>query len=357
MPDLDPRSPVGGSPAPDAPLRQGEFRCFRVLGLTVESDMEFQTPLLPATGAPDLRLQLTRGPRPPPWPVEERPSFESPIRIEDDLPLVALHRGPEGDLLRFTAVVDFYLDDEGIRAHLVDPEYAFMVEIHLLGVVLSYWLERQGIPVLHASAVSVAGRAVGFMGTNQGGKSSLAVALMLRSHPLISDDLLGLQASDAGILARPGFPSMRMWPDLARTVLGSEWERAPLAHPRLEKRRIPVGPEGFGRFEDRTRPLACLYLPTRHSPGDGATDIRIQDVPPGEAVFELLRGSFLTRLPGAAGLTAGRLELFTQLARTVPVRRLHYPTGFEFLPRVTETILAELDLRGDEGQGGETGEG
>ena len=346
MPDVGPTNPLHGPFAPSDPSRRGNARRYRVLGLTLETDMEFRTPLPPTIKAPDIHLHLTRGPRPPEWPVDEVPIFESPLRIEDDLPLVALHRGPQGDLLRFTEVADFFMADDVIRAHLVDPEYAFMVEIHLRGVVLSYWLERKGIPVLHASAVSVAGRTVGFIGTNRGGKSSLAVSLMARSFPLISDDLVGLQVSDAGVLARPGFPSMRMWPDLAREVLGEEWERMPLAHPRLEKRRVPVGPDGFGRFLDRAQPLACLYLPERVDPGEGESDVRIHDVSPGEAVFEFLRGSFITRLPQAAGFTTNRLQLFMALAQTVPVRRLVYPSGFQHLPRVSESILADVGAVG-----------
>ena len=38
-----------------------------------------------------------------------------------------------------------------------------------------------------------------------------------------------------------------------------------------------------------------------------------------------------------------RLEFFARMVQQVPVRRLVYPTGFEHLPRVRETILEDLD--------------
>lgn len=323
----------------------GVGRCqrYRVLGLTVETDLELKTPLLPSHDEPDLRLRLTQSSDLPDWPTWGPAVFESPIQIDEGLPLVTLHRGPEGDLLRFSEVADFFLSDGEIRVHLLDPDYGYMVEVHLLGVVLSYWLERQGIPVLHASAVSVADRTVGFIGTNRGGKSSLAVSLMERRYPLISDDLVGLQQSEAGVEARPGFPSMRMWPDLARHVLGEAWEKMPLAHPRYDKRRVLVGPHGFGHFLDRIQPLACLYLPERKEEEDGTLETCIESLSPGEALFELLRGSFLTRLPQAAGLTSQRLRLFSAVVGTVPVRRLIYSSGFQHLPEVSRRILEDLD--------------
>jgi hypothetical protein len=339
-----PESPPGMLPsASSAPTGEGRGRRYRVLGFTLETDLELQTPLLPSDDEPDLRLHLTQGSDLPDWPTLGPAVFESPILIEDGVPLVTLHRASEGDLLRFSEVADFFLSDAEIRVHLLDPEYTYMVEVHLLGVVLSYWLERQGIPILHASAVSVANGTVGFIGTNRGGKSSLAVSLMERRYPLVSDDLVGLQRTEAGVEARPGFPSMRMWPDLARHVLGEAWERMPLAHPRYDKRRIPVGPDGFGHFLDRVQPLACLYLPERKEAKDGTLETRIQSLSPREALFELLRGSFLTRLPQAAGLASRRLQLLSAVVETVPVRRLIYPSGFQHLPEVSRRILEDLD--------------
>ncbi len=321
-----------------------DLRRYRILGLTVETDVGFQTHLHSTTNSPDLQFRLTKGPSAPQWPVPNEPSFESPTQIDSGQPYLSLYQGTEGDLLRFSEVADFYLTDDEIRCHLLDPEYAFMVEVHLLGTVLSYWLERQGIPVLHASAVSVGDRAVAFLGTNKAGKSSLSVSLMQRGYPLLSDDLVGLQVTDSGIEARPGFPSMRMWPDLAQHVVGEHWAQLPLAHPRFDKRRTPVGPEGFGQFIDRVQPIACLYLPERVSDAGAASQIRIEAVSPGEAIFEFLRESFLPRLTQAAGFAPHRLNVFSMLTAKTPVRRLIYPAGFEHLPEVSAKILEDLGI-------------
>jgi len=230
--------------------------------------------------------------------------------------------------------------------------------------VLSFWLERQGIPALHASAVLIGGRAVAFLSSNQGGKSGLAATLMQSVHPLLTDDILPVEEQDGVFLGRPGYPTIRMWPDEAACFLGA-YEHLPLVHPELTKRRVPVGGDGFGSFCDTSQPLACIYLPDRRDasgasttpeisavghPGrhpsqpDGAvpnTDVEILPVSPRDAVIELIRHSFSAHQVEAAGLAPQRLNFFARLAQQVPMRRLIYPAGFEHLPRVREAILGD----------------
>lgn len=320
------------------------MRCHRILGINLETDFQFETPLLPSDQPPDLHFRLLdHEMEPPEWTVPESTVFESPLRIDSGLPFLTVHRVREGHLLRFSEVVDFLLSDQEIQARLLDPAYGYQVEPRLLSAVLCYWLERRGIPMLHAAAVAVSGRAVGFIGTNRGGKSSLAVSLMRKGFPLLTDDLVGLELAEAGVQARPGFPAMRMWPDLAQEVLGDEWDAMPLAHPRYDKRRVAVGAAGFGRFLDRVCPLKRLYLPERRDPNQHGLGVDVVPVHPSEAIFQLLRGSFLPQLTQAAGLAAARMQIFGALTRTVEVRRLVYPSGFEHLERVADRILEDLN--------------
>lgn len=343
----------GGGTA-SAPASDGRVRRYRLLGVTLETSFPFATPLPSSSDTPDLRFSLEVGGDPDSEGTPPTPDFESPIRIDGGAPLVSLYQGPDEDRLLFSEVADFRVGDRAIRCRLLDRDLAHMVEVHLLGVVVSYWLERQGIPVLHASAVAVEGKAVGFMATNKGGKSSLAISLMERGYPLLSDDLLGVQAGDPHWEARPGFPSMRMWPDLAERVMGADWASLPLAHPLYAKRRVPVGPAGFGQFVDRSQPLACLYLPERQEPGEAGgngSPVRVETVPAAHAVVELVRGSFLRRVPLAAGFAPNRLRLFSDLAGRVPVRRLVYPSGFHRLSEVTDRILQDIAGWGDASHG------
>jgi hypothetical protein len=237
------------------------------------------------------------------------------------------------EVLCFPGVADFYLLPGRIDCHLLAPEHEHLVEIRLLGPVFSYWLERRGLPTLHASAVDAGGRVVAFLSSHGGGKTGLAAAMMRAGCPLLTDDVLPLEERERIFLGRPGYPQMRMWPDEADWFLGGSEDLA-LVHPAFSKRRVPVGPDGFGAFQGSTLPLACLYIPERRT--DGPVEIR--DVPPREAFLELVRHSFSPHLVQAAGLQERRADLFARLVGQIPVRRLLYPSGFERLPEVVEGL-------------------
>ncbi|HXF61610.1 MAG TPA: hypothetical protein VNK95_08335 [Caldilineaceae bacterium] len=251
-----------------------------------------------------------------------------------------LYRGLEGDCLRVSGQVDFWLNGAAIGYTPWAGSAAVDIEGYLLGVVLAYWLELQGIPVVHASAALGPGGVVGFLSHSGHGKSGLAAALMAGGGALLTDDLLPLEERAGRFWGRPGFPTMRMWPDEATFFLGG-YEALPRVHPDLEKRRIRVGESGFGRFCAETQPLACLYVPQRRPPDDSDPTISIEPLSPVEAMIELVRHSFVARLAQAVGLQPRRLDFFSRLVRTTPVRRLRYPSGFEHLPRVREAILED----------------
>ena len=129
---------------------------------------------------------------------------------------------------------------------------------------------------------------------------------------------------------------MRMWPEQAAHFLG-HFEGLSKVHPHLEKRRVPVGPDGFGCFQAQTAPLARLYLPAREAPKICMTRLGL-----GEAVMALVEHSFMLGVPEALGLEAARFRLFAEVARQVPVSRLAYPDGMDHLPRVRAAVLADL---------------
>lgn len=309
------------------------MRTHRLFALNLASGFPFATRLAAAEGPADVTFSASSQP-----PVagdwkETQPVFRSPRRTEDGESISRLHRMDDCEVLRFPRVADFFLRSGEIACHLLAPDHQALVEIRLLGPVFSYWLERRGLPTLHASAVDVDGRAVAFLSSNGGGKTGLAAAMMRAGCPLLTDDVLPLEDREGVFFGRPGYPQMRMWPDEAAWFLGKAEDLA-LVHPAFAKRRVPVGPGGLGAFQGSTLPLASLFVPERRP--DGPVEIR--DVPPREAFLELVRHSFSPHLVQAAGLQAGRADLFARLVGRVPMRRLLYPSGFERLPEVAEEI-------------------
>jgi hypothetical protein len=119
-----------------------------------------------------------------------------------------------------------------------DPETPeSSLRIPLLGGVLFSLLYQRGLFVLHASAVNINGSVVAFLGLKGQGKSTMAATLYGRGHSLVSDDMLAVQIEgDAGAMAIPGFPNLKIWPEAAASALGDDPEDLPRLIEGYEKR-------------------------------------------------------------------------------------------------------------------------
>ncbi len=276
-----------------------------------------------------------------PPPAAEAPPevlWESPEHGPGGGPDTRLERRGAWWLLRFAGIGDFFVG-EGRVVAVPDPEAAAeIVELRLLGPVLAFVLELRGVVTLHASAVAAGGRGAAFLATHGGGKSSLAAALLQRGASLLTDDLLALEVGDGAVRARAGYPQMRLWPAAAEHFTGSA-DRWPRVHPSFGKRRVGVGPGGFGAFHAAPAPLAAILLPD-HRPG--AAEVALEPLAPSEAVMALVAGSYLPRLAPAAGLGERRLGALAELVETVPVLRLRYPRGYAQLDRAAARVEALL---------------
>jgi hypothetical protein len=318
------------------------WRKFSLFGLTLASDFTFANRLAPASGPPDLTFTCDQHAslfdQSPPGEL----IYSSTTRTEAGQSVFQIYRSETSDLLRFTDVADFHIKPEAIRCRLKNPDYLYLVEIHLLGNVLSYYLERSGILTLHASAVKMSGRAVAFLANNTGGKSSLAATFMQAGNPLLTDDILAIECTGNKIHARPGYPSMRMWPPAANHFVGQH-EDLEIVHPNLKKRRVPVGGDDFGEFCEHPLPLACIFIPARRDPARWGTKIEIETMRPTDAMMKLIGHSFTAQLMETLGWQKRRLAVLAEMVERIPVKRLVYPNGYEYMPRVREAILNELE--------------
>jgi hypothetical protein len=245
------------------------------------------------------------------------------------------------DVFQFAWGADFYISTNHIDCHLRDPARRSLVELHLVGLVLAFWLERQGFPALHASAVEVDSRISAFLSHGGNGKSTLAAGFLRAGVALFTDDILPIKDYAGNILGRPGLPMINLWPDQAAYFMDNE--EFEIVVPDVHKKRIPVEAFKNGAFCHESRPLACIYIPHKSEGPSHGADIEITPVPPAEAVIELVRYSFFpSMIFEKLGWQAPRLDLFARLVKQVPVRRLVYPAGFEHLSRVTEAVLQDL---------------
>jgi len=210
------------------------------------------------------------------------------------------------------------------------PEVAGdLLRLYLLGPVLALLLHQRGFLVLHASAVSLDGGVVAFLGHSGHGKSTTAATLHARGGAIVADDVVALDlGASGGPAALPGFPLLKLWPD-AVMALGESPENLPRLHASEEKR---------ARVADTVatapRPLRRVYVLTE------AESLRLEPLSGHAAVFELLQHSYVAPALERLG-SPSFLAQCARLAAAVPVRRLRRPRCLAGLGELAALIEAD----------------
>lgn len=239
--------------------------------------------------------------------------------------------------LRWTNLAEFLISPAGdvvhCRALRDGVEEAF--HSYLLSQVLSFALLKQGIEPLHATAVVIDGVAIAFLGDCGYGKSSLAASFLRDGASLLTDDLLILQRSAGGYAGWPGPPRLKLFPDVARDLLGPA---APVGtrNAFTAKALFPMAAQA----RSGPVPMAALYVLDRPQvfPNHG---VRIDALAPKPAFLELTRNTFNSVLQGSDRLRT-HMTLIADVANRVPVRLISYRRELALLPAVRAAILQDL---------------
>lgn len=308
---------------------------YSIYGITLETDFGFNWPLSSGSPPVDVCFELRSG-------MAEidldglRPVLRIPLH--DDQQALSFYRIAEDiAAIRFGRNADHYLFPDRIVCHPHGPGQEWLVEIQLLGMVLGLWLELRGVPTLHASAAVVDGCGVAILGAKGEGKTTAITALVAAGHPLLVDDLLVLEVQERNVVAYPGYPMLRLWPEQADHFIGHH-ASLPLVHPGFAKRRVVVG-GSFGLHQPYPAPLTHVYLPERRD----CEHPTIERVATRDAVIALMRNSFLPDAMHPFELAGPRLETFAKLLGHVSVGRLAYPTGFDRLPELVAAIENDVN--------------
>lgn len=192
----------------------------------------------------------------------------------------------------------------------------------LVGRVLPWAALLRGREVFHASAVRIGDRAIAVIAASGGGKTSLAVQLILQGAGFITDDVLAVDRRDEQIRAHPGASIVALRPE----------EKAAIGRSGLRQLGRVLGTSGKTYVavprEDAPAPLGALYFVSRsprHTTIDAGVDAK-----------ELLASTFIVSVATPQRL-AGLLDLCSELARRVPI--FHLRVGVETSSR---EVAAEL---------------
>jgi hypothetical protein len=170
-------------------------------------------------------------------------------------------------VLEFPGRARFVIAEDGAHVELapVTPVAEDTLRQLLMHQVLPLVLSRRGRVVVHASAVSIDGGVVAFVGPTDAGKSTLAAACCRAGATHVTDDALVLVEADDGSHWRavPSYAGLRLWSASAQ-LLG--WPSPAEAARQVPKLRF--GPENCRiQFETARLPLkrVIVLAPARGS--------------------------------------------------------------------------------------------
>jgi hypothetical protein len=211
--------------------------------------------------------------------------------------------------------------------------------VYLLGQVLSFSLVAMGAEALHGTVVTVDGAAVALLGNCGRGKSTLAAALLARGFPILTDDLIVPDQQDDGWSVHPGIPRLKLFPSMARRVLGRDAGGTPM-HDSTSKLVLPLGASETTRSPV---PLKALYVLSdpKESKVRTTSVVHIEHLSGRAAFLEVIKAAFNLIVLDRPRL-ANQFAFATRLTASVPVRRLHYPRRVSILPSVCDALLSDL---------------
>jgi hypothetical protein len=184
----------------------------------------------------------------------------------------------------------------------------------LLAQVLPLAATLRGMELLHASAVSLGGRAHAFSGRSGAGKSSIAAHLVSLGATPLTDDVLALEPTPAGLGAHAGPRRAQVFDAELKAIPHSRRGRLGPRVAQLDKVQLdlPVTAD--------SAPLASLYLLERHT-GVEEFEIRRLDAPDAT----LLLGTAFVPYVSAAARLQNQLLVCAELASRARVRLLRIP--------------------------------
>lgn len=210
------------------------------------------------------------------------------------------------------------------------------VLLYLCGSVFgAIWLQRGLLP-LHGSTVSCDSGSVMFMGPSGAGKSTLAAHFARAGWRLVADDVSVIRAVEGGLGVWPGSGRVKLATDSVESI-DEDAGSLPGVGGTRGKYHVPLRPSSEAVGDARLRRIYLLSgwgeaMESRPVEGLDAIDI---------IGGHTYRHEFI----GPLGLRPTWLAEVVRVARTVPVRHLMRPHGFDHAGEVIGYV--EDDLAGD----------
>jgi hypothetical protein len=221
----------------------------------------------------------------------------------------------------------------GGREIIGDPDAGMdeeLMQFLAQGPALSVLLNQRGYLTLHASCIKIGDTAVAFMGDSGAGKSTMAAALHVRGHGLVSDELTVINNSGSEPQAYPGYPGLHLLPDVANQFRN---QLEDLVRIGVHDRKVKVpAHSGFPRAPVS---LVKIYLLSE------GPHFQVSLLKGHKAVYELVKHSYWIRLVHDFRPSSYFLQCARLCAR-IPVMKLATPKVASALPEIAQMVERDV---------------
>jgi len=202
----------------------------------------------------------------------------------------------------------------------------------ILGTSFAILRHQQGLLVLHASSVNINGDSVVFLGDTGQGKSTTAFALNRRGYPLISDDVLPVQAFENDLpVVYPAYPGLRL---SSEVLLKNNYGKNKFKNSRESRKYLLDAKNGF--VSDPI-PIKRIYILQKGNNFD------VKKLSPQTAIIELINNSFC--FPSFSNLEKSlNLLQCANVVKNVPIKNLIVENSLDKLSRLVKSIENDLNI-------------
>ena len=213
------------------------------------------------------------------------------------------------------------------REMLVDADEAGSernLRLYLLGSAFAAILHQRRLLPLHANAIVIEGKAIGFLGHPGAGKSTMAAWFHDRGFAVLADDVCAITFDAEGrAIAHPGIPRLRLWRE-ALEASGRTTADYEMSFDDMDKYNVPTRLNGVsgGILLDH------LYVLEKADETKPPSVIRLSGAAAVEAlVANTYRGAYVSMMGG----TREHLLACARVAGSAPVFRASRAWGLDRL--------------------------
>ena len=281
---------------------------YSLYGITVDSAIDLRATPVPIAASVDCTVRLTADVTAP--DVDWFHAWRFPRRP----PSLLFGRSGDVYILRVPGVADATVSTDGGSVGVPAGLPRDSAQHLLADLVLPLAASRQRDLLLHASSVHLPDiGAVAFAGQSGRGKSSLAAALVTHGAAVMSDDCTPIGQTQASPTALPGYPGLRLWPDVVAGLASPAGDRSDAVSPGKVRVGSPVVP-----FFARPCNIRAIFILSRRHGGSG---LKSRSIGHRAAVVQLMRHAFVMDIEDRSQL-ARVFTALTSLVARVPILRL-----------------------------------